>query len=126
MLSRLSLVTASFVLLASASTTYLVATEPGETKILPELPRTASVTQGKAMCRLPSIFHCRPEPLYCYPEPVCITNICPPVPLYCHPEPVCKYPICRPEPWLCRPEKVSHDPEPRCCDQPRSIVMKGW
>jgi len=118
MLSRLLLVTAAFVFLATASTSYLVATEPGETNILPELPRSASVTQGKAMCRLPSIFHCRPEPLYCHPEPVCITKICPPAPRYCHPEPVCKYPICRPEPWLCRPEIVCSDPEPRCCNEP--------
>ena len=128
-MSRLLAVSALILLLTSSAYAETRAADPNQNE-LPAATHIESVTQSKGMSRLPSIFHCRPEPLYCHPEPVCITKLCPPLPWYCYPEPVCKYPICRPEPWFCHPEPVCLDPEPRCCNQPHAFtgkaLLKGW
>ncbi len=118
MMSRLSGTVAVVRLLTLALTSSISAAETNQTTSVSETsPHIAPVAQRKQMCRLPPIFACRPEPLYCRPEPVCIGKSCRPCPRYCHPETVCKYSICRPKPWLCKPEPVCRDPEPRCCPE---------
>ena len=66
MLSRLLPMTVAFVALANALTIESRAAEPLP-KVLPETPRIEPVNKSKPMCRLPSIFDCRPEPRYCHP-----------------------------------------------------------